>query len=483
MLTKNAASRSVDANVVWLLIRDYIRRTVSNPPVFVFVFASAWINIAGSRSDKIAFAFGGSLSLAFAVGPLSVMNFERREIRLLPVSRRQLWLAKWTIGTIGATLVTTLTKVFATVLAIIVSRTPLLTWPSILLSSMYDFLYTGATFGLGLALPILATPKLVTALPKIVRSAAGSMLIIALVGGLFWGLIFRASLPTTWPQLSIKAIVVLAAGLVLTVIGYLHSPKIKARARPSKLWIGRKAASSRTSREAFSDRFTGVARLIWREWRITAILVAWAAASTLTYALIFDRHESLAMFANRSLLLPFSDVSLSFSSDESQPMFWIFAAIVIVVRGGYRPMIRHFRTLPLSTAELSALFISNPAIAWINVWTALLLVQLIGVGRLPTSLRLDLLLSLIGLSALLNAVSLTWRKRSWIQSIVFLATLTGGAALGFTIADLPPATARIAMTAAGALALGTAASLNSWTLRRSNVVYAVDESGSRSRPS
>ena len=40
---------------------------------------------------KVAFTFGCSLFWAFLFGPLAVLPFERREFRLLPISRRQLW--------------------------------------------------------------------------------------------------------------------------------------------------------------------------------------------------------------------------------------------------------------------------------------------------------------------------------------------------------------------------------------------------------
>ena len=224
----------------------------------------------------------------------------------------------------------------------------------------------------------------------------------ALPAARFWGFVFRADLPVAWHALSMRAIGMLAAGAVLTVIGYRYSPALTARSEP--VILARRSQDFRAAqctRNVLGSLHGRPPHSLARMVRHRDDVKRSRRHASHLCCRLQSLHGSLKRPASLHLLLPFSGDSASvLFGAQADPLLWLLLLMIVGIRGGYRPMIRHFRALPLSTVQLNALLISTPVIDWANAWLVLFVVQLICVGHLPASLRPDLFVGLVGLSAL-----------------------------------------------------------------------------------
>src|SRR5436189_5838577 len=84
-----------------LLFADYLRRSRRHYFYLGFFAATPWILAAEGDAISIHTALAVALSLAGMGAPQTWQTFAPREIRLLPVSRRDLWRTAWWLGAVG----------------------------------------------------------------------------------------------------------------------------------------------------------------------------------------------------------------------------------------------------------------------------------------------------------------------------------------------------------------------------------------------
>jgi hypothetical protein len=454
--------------MVWHLVVDHFRRSLNLRAGLMMLGTACWYGVA--TTGGLGLALGLSLGGVLIAGPLSTLSLARREIRLRPLSRRQVWLAAWTSGTVAGTLCTTAAKVASVGVAALLGAHGRVPWSFVALSSVCDFVYAGSAFGL-VALPILGTPRPKARLPRVAHYAATNAVVLLLVGGFFWGYVFRADLPTSW-ALSARQALALGAGAVLTLVGLRHSPKIVATIGRTDIRARRAARAARqaaVARATFADQLSGLPFFVYSEWRSTLRGLAVGAVLMTAYAVLFDRAESLPAFFNRFMLLPFQVPTPSFSSAE--PLPWIFLGLLGMAETAAPRMLRHLRTLPLSTTRLATGLMALPALEWTAIWTALAVLHVLVLHRAPADLRPSLFIALFGAGALAQALTLCPFRWSSLR----LAVMFGLGALALVAVEATSDTAvwlrHLLATAGGVSAAAIAWTIDYSVLRRAPTAY------------
>jgi len=132
-----------------------------------------------------------------------------------------------------------------------------------------------------------------------------------------------------------------------------------------------------------------------------------------------------------------------------------------------RLMLRHLRTLPLSTRTLNALLLTLPIVSWINLWLVMLLLH-VAVGAGPIgSLRLADWLAMFGIDAVIRAMYHRWRSyftTSFLLIALFVTLLI--------VTKFASGSLQTIALAVGAVALVAAWAINDDTLRRSRTAYS-----------
>ena len=275
------------------------------------------------------------------------------------------------------------------------------------LSSLYDFAYTG----LGCGLIIVAT------LPRPERgpgatycpcsagppwpccqrecSADGSGAVSLVIGCRSIGRRF-----------TVGAGMVLAAALGLSVATYFHSSMPLTPANRT---------SRRPRVEARAPRLTpgglsGLPRLLVHEsaWTLMAggVLVIGSVLVVVVAAKYLQSPESLLGLL-RSVLLHVDGTPAPGPGTGLQAfiLLIIFAVFAASLAARFPDMLRHLRVLPLGAARLNVLLLVWPAVVWLTGWTGLLALHYLVMGRGVVSYHVDALFGLIGISAIVQAMT------------------------------------------------------------------------------
>ena len=418
--------------MVWRLLCDSWRRSraefavglVGLAPIW---FAAAWAPVAGPVA--MAFTLGG----AVALGPyLALLRLTAREIQLLPVSRRDLWKARWLAATVaggGWAMLAAAAGSFGAA-AVTGDWRPALS--AVSLTALAAGLYTGALMGLLPLAGLQGLPRGPVG-QRGLRLAWSIVVMLVFAGGPLWPLIFRDRLPMAWNDVS-GVWVALAAGFsLLAGVGWSYSPPLAARAGARTSLRGAPAGQSRVLR-LFDDRLSGLGKLLWTDWTrtlgvvtgIVAIVGITAAVLTALFEepatlvvalrelglLVFDEQvEDAGMaFLLGYIALGLRDLAMVSPSDP--------ATLLSRARPDLLPaLVRHLRVLPLSGAQAAAVLVARRILGWLNVWMVLLVVHLALFGA-PSSWRLGWLMLVIGCDAVFHAVRLRWRTRGLVEFLV-----------------------------------------------------------------
>jgi len=380
-----------------------------------------------------------ALFLAFLFCPqMAMCAFVRREFQTLPLSRRDFWLARWLIGTVGTATWVMLARTIAVSVAI-ASGIPvaesaasvLLTWPIV-------FVYSGAFFGL--AAQAAKSPALVALFRRRTdpRVVGKTMLIIGgLAGaggvlGMWSGLPQRALWPANWEGFWGPPGIAAIVALMLTLAGYRHQPASGPGHSPFR---GSSLDTSPGSplMTPMGRRFSGISLLLWQGlvrglgtgiFLLTLMLVLQPHRPTFAERIleIAHRFDEGIVFKYAGGFLPIID------------SIW-FPLIVIGSFNPLTPSMRHLRTLPMSTATLNALLFAGPLPHFVSLIGGFTILHVLFAGSLPHFDVASCMLS-FGMAALAHTWQLTFGGMfrmffSW--TLVIAVVLVVGVAMRFTL--------------------------------------------------
>jgi hypothetical protein len=457
--------------VVTRLIVDHVRRS---PGPYVWcglLLALIWPGVgAGMLSAGTGLAV--SMAIAFYIGPLVTgVFFPPRPVLVLPVSSRQIWVAKWLLSTVGASIWTTLAKL-AGMAGAMAFGGPTTGLSLVALSALCDLAYTGALLGM---LPVLhATPRGPLAVRRITLWAK-LMLAVLAISSVVWVLVYRTHLPGEWADLFGVAGVVLLAALALTIAGYRYTPPA-GESRGVSRGISRSPAPQATEREttparvAILNRFTGIGYFLWRD----AILWSGVAAGTLVvlYVVILVGPARGEQSAATELLVGFSEPLRAFPYLESG---WVLLLVLSCFQAILPlPSRRLLRTLPLSTSGLNALVLSVSVVRWLINGLVVAAMFVLLAGSLPP-VHWGVILWFLGLTALAHAIQLRsaqphrYPAAFLLLGVLAVGILARGRGLPMFEAFLVAYPLNVLL--AGGVTLLIAALLNHLTLTRRHAIY------------
>jgi len=442
------------------LVVDFIRRTG-------LFFAAALIAFfwwqGGGRSTGSRVAFAGSMWMVFMLGPVSVFALlTPLPVRLLPVSRREIWRARWWLAIVVPVAISAAGKLTGMLALVLNGRSA--NWPAFALSTAYDVAYCG--FFLGLV--------------PLTRRWSWWLVMFIFAGGMFWPIVLMGLIPTSWGALVRSPLVVgMAAALGMGISSYWFSPRPTPYASPRD---ASPAVGPQTRRALMQvdDSFTGLPKLIWSHWLLTLRnLMMMVAGYFVVIGGFVMLHESPAPDLITLLrgvgLLPF-DLAAAFP----QGLTMVFLIGFLGVAAGYSStlqsdfvhvMARSLRALPIGTTRLLALHLTLPILSWATWWALLVMLQIVATGRLPVTLHGKAFALLVAIDLVARAVQLRWRRDlvAWHFVLVILTVVGMG-----MIAE---ATGEAAMSGyqRPAIIVGTmyilAAGMNYLTLTRSRAPY------------
>jgi hypothetical protein len=439
--------------MVSLLVRDMLRRLPTwQLALTAAVFAIAWgVCLAQGRSYAV---MAGSLTIAFYFGPIVMHRWlEPSPVSYLPVSRRDIWRAAWTMSVVAPLVMITAVKIPGAMFA------PG-GWSTLTLSSTMDLLYAGT----GSAL--LAAARR--------RGNSASLLLLAFAGmlsGLILPFLLRHQLPTRWSAVSAFTVALFTAGAAATIYSVVHVPPATTRPlrRPDT------SGPSVVTTPIPPTRISGLARLLFHELAFVALLASLMIGVVLGVALAIGDQPAggwRAWLETQGLLI------FHAAARGGTPRRWdvinqvVWCALYVgTVSVRFPDFVKHLRTLPIDAVRLQVLFLGWPILTWSVVWIALALLHVLAVGGPATAgYRLALLFALSGLSALAIALHLRFRTVP--------IGLVNGAAFLIPFAKLGDAPVWVACVV-GALATTVAIAVNRSALSRADTYKRASPFGLR----
>jgi hypothetical protein len=397
------------------LIRDFIRRS-GRPYVWAITLLTLlWGVIESTGRTAAAGDNPFSLSLAFLFGPLFAMgSFTAREFTMRPVSRREIWRAQWLLGTVFVATCTTLARLQGSLLAH-ASELERVVSPGTLAGAwLVDFAYCGACFGL--VAVVARSPRLSALIRRLLVTHMPVALIAAFLigGGIAMGFLVRALLPSNWHDdlWGVPGLVV-ALGLMLTAIGFLHRPAIAARSAPGRLRTGDDVRSIRAhAGRDKTRRLSALPLVMWRQTRAAALLGVGAVTSMFALAAALPSHRGLAALTDTFAHGMFGD-ALASGGWWPKPAWLVLcglgAASTIV------PLLAHLRVLPVSRRTLNLLLLAGGLPYWLAITATFVTIHLLMARTLPR-VDLDSMILAAGLSAPFLASSS--RTALWFPGIM-----------------------------------------------------------------
>ena len=286
---------------------------------------------------------------------------------LLPVSRRQIWRARWIVGVAGPAAIVA----GAGLLHMITGWSPT-DLDTVSLAVLYSITASGTMLGLVVA---LNRPRLA----RRWRWLDGTLhvLTMLLMTALPFVGFFLSHLPTRWRAVGVVSSVLFGVALGITVATYHYAPRFSPRGGFADLRHAPPPPRRRWPRLAWLDTATGLQTIVLREAGLSllggALVLVFLSAEALGF-------ESLSGFDIG--LLGFLMVSL---------VNWL------------RPVARQLKTLPIGTRRLAAFLTGWPLIRWAGFLLVLAAVK-------PDALWSPGLSGLIAFSTVAHAID--WRTRA-----------------------------------------------------------------------
>lgn len=396
------------------LVRDaFVRSREEYSIVFVFL-ALVWMwGELGTASRSLAMV-ATLCSVAFLGPMLAFSRLAPKEVLLLPVSRRELWMARWFVALVVAPCCVVVAQCLGVSLVWLGRGGPV-DLPGIALTATCAYAYAGALMCLLPASDLLRRMAVV----RDTRGLGSTLhigVVIAFGGGGLWPVLFYDRLPTVWADVYGGFALALFAGVALALAAAAYRPAIRAHV----VSLANAPASEHASRPIpmLDDRFTSLPKLAWLEVTRTGAGLAFMLLIVAGGFVALDVLRGAAVDSADSLrdlgLLPF----------DGGLRGGILALFVGTVTLGIRDVdmaprqadllrasLRHWRTLPMSRDSLAGLLMARRLLGWLLLWAMLLAIQFVAFGP-PASVRADVLACFAGLDALVFAAGLRWRRRA-----------------------------------------------------------------------
>lgn len=420
-------------------------------------------------------AIAVSLATVLIVGPLQILaSFAPTEVQLLPVSKRDLWRTGWWLSAMVIPGISLGAKLAGFCLASVLGSGFQGVPPTIWLSSLLDIAYAGAFLGTVPATHATAASRL-KLLPKHVRIPVFALGIATALLLFAWPLVAGTLLPTQWNQVSGATAAVLVLGLGLTLFGYFRSPSRLGTPNRAAL----RAGWQRPSRHWVTEfpRVSGIWRIALQTWKsamlMQVMLPVLVIGSMIVVApFLDDKPDGWLDFARDSGFLPFNRLSEPHERWNLAFMYFMGSAgmawplAMLGYNDVFQFMIRHLRSLPMSTRQLGASILAVPLVSWVNLYLLLAVIHVVVIGRSFESFRLAEFFALAGIDALVRAMYLRFRTYLWPGILGISALGAGFIVTKIAFGPIPPVSISI-----GILTFASAWSLNYYTLTRTRLVY------------
>jgi hypothetical protein len=391
--------------MAWRVIRDYVRRRwwIYAIPVPQLLLMTIGESPGGASVMPIVPVLMGAAAVlgpGFAGGYLPT-----RELRLLPLTRHQRWLAYWGLSMVAAVVVSATASV-AILLPVLFGRA---IWPAIEMAVLVS-LWTCGFVGTTVALVSFAraTRADERGLARLVTTATRVCCVTLVMGGIVLVILWREYLATEWAAMTPGATLALSGMLLLTAAGAVRAPGPFAGLDAMG---GHSGAVVWPSWLRLRDRLTGLPKLVWRDW--ISALARCGAVVLATEALLVS--VQWAMPSERDT----PSFAQGWFGAEFIPGFQFFYVAFMLVsmpdgHGGFfrvnlvRASVRHLRTLPIDPWKIAILVLLRRVAGWIALWLTFLLVYVVTVGP-PDALRFEWVLCIAGVDALVDAGRLRYR--------------------------------------------------------------------------
>jgi hypothetical protein len=448
--------------VLLRLVNDAIwRQRWAYLPLGLLALVSWMISVEGETAAGLR----NSLMMAYGIGPLAaIAGTSLREMRILPVTNRELWLSTWMVAVVAGPAFLVITALLAATIMLAATGHSPISAETIVLFALYAFLYCGALLPagplMGYSIGYASVRK-----PRWLWIAISTMLPLAFIGGLGFPWLFARLLPLSFDQFSIPTASVLVIGLLLTASGWAWTPQRGGSTRAEQSSSHRGSAAAGTP-ERLADRFTGLARIYVSHAAVTLAVSGLVAGGFVAYWAYARREETLVSFMQLTGLLPFMTSAPLVNDGLGE--FTILAAVMLVAGSGiWHPFAKQLKVMPLTVVELNALFVTTPLITWALIWLVLLAVHVTVAGTVPPTLRLEMFMFAAGATAFGHMLALRFKRAGmafpWFVGPLGIAV----SILGQTAGTSPSSHQSLALASGGLVGFAIAAVVNHRTLTRS----------------
>jgi hypothetical protein len=402
--------------MVLRLLLDVVRRkriaavfAVGQVFLYCRIFWQIW-----PSSDPLAWSMMSALFLSIG----SAEMLRGREIYLLPVTRRALWISRWCLSTIGGAAISQV----AVSLAVWSGPSGIPDAEQMALSLLFGFLYAGCAMALlattaGQAAdtpvswgPVADTPVSVgrtvgrpLGVGLMARAFATAFVRVVgtMVAFLAAPFLFARYLPHTFAQIDAWGALVLLAMSAITAWGFFHQPAVEARASQR---AARGEAAPVVARATFADRLVGVTLVLWNE--SLKHLLTYSSALALLVAGWWVTSQFRTVPGLSELLSKMGE--LPFASPSARVTELITLGALLFVTSSFDVSmisnIRPLRALPLSSTQLGCIPIGLGLLSAVMLWIALLVLHVLVLGTVPVTLRPDLFIAVAALMAAARAL-------------------------------------------------------------------------------
>jgi len=398
-----------------LLILDFIRRQKHLYKIgAVFLIGFSFMGISAESMFQ---------AIVLMIGAMYLFALNSREIHQLPVSRKEIWRARWALVCFPVALSLAIRlALFGIAAAIGRNLGGSISW--ILLSNCFPLIYLGAMFAVTIPITKYMLPRLASLTPILLGSAAFGIAVVA-------GEAFLAErLPKRLEEWGGGTILMLAVGVCLTAMAFFHEPKIAPRlvirlspaSSPRIDGAGPKAAQRSTG-------LTGLPFLFWVQIRMLLVFgISCGIAAQLPIVIAgqlefqsASRLEQVTFFLGR--------VPVGAAIFLLTPIF--FASLTIFMASDLLGL-RHLRSLPLANRSLAAILTLIPMVFWVIFWVFPVAAHWMVFKQLPSTFRLDLLALLIGLTCLAGSATMLCSVKGPLQFLALpFLTFAGFSVLHF----------------------------------------------------
>lgn len=419
----------------------------------------------GSREFSLSTGFAFSLMLSYALGPMAaIATTNLRELRVLPVTSRELWLTTWTVSVVVGSLFLLVTQLLAATTMQAIGGESAVTAEVIVLTALYGFVYAGALLPLG---PLMGYSAGYIGIrkPQWLWIAISTIVFLLYMGGIGFPWLFAPFLPVSFDQFSLLSFTPLAGCLMLTAVSWSWTPLRGGVARANPTVHFESAGNAQTANR-IADRFTGLARIYVAHVALTLVTSVLIVAGFVGYWVSMNPLYWLVAFLQTCGLLPFM-VAAPVSHNGFGDGVMLFGFMLIAATGAWNPLARQLKVLPLTVGAINRLFVLTPLLTWALVWLVLVALHFATIGTPPETLRLDVFIFAAGATATGHALALRFKPGGrgfpWFFAVLGLATSILTRAIGTT-----PSTRQIlALVIGGLMAFAIAAIVNHRTLTRS----------------